>query len=108
VTFQDFFVEQLMGKMDIHKLASKLGGAGASYMASHLAALTTTPDYSQFWANWYMTAPQITNQPGFEKKVTLVLTAAWLVLDHFIWRIQMTAKDHVRYTDPKQPQEVTK
>jgi len=86
-------------KYDLHKLFIKLGGVGGSFVASHLVALTATPNYTQFWARFYLSAPTITDVPAFEKMVGTYFALAWLMLEHFYWRVETSPTDHVRSTD---------
>lgn len=71
---------------EVSHLASKAVGMLGSVVASHLAVITTTPEYAHFWASWYMTAPTITNKTGFEEKLTAMFATAWLAGDHFLWK----------------------
>jgi hypothetical protein len=78
-------------RYDFGKLLTKLGGVGGSFIASHFVALTTTPAYASWWARIYMTAPQITDVPAFEKMVTVYFSLGWLILEHMYQRISTTA-----------------
>ncbi len=85
-------VLDLIKRYDLHKLFTKLGGVGGSFVASHFVWLTTTPNYAHFWNKIYMSAPTITNVPAFEKMVALYFSIGWLFIEHFIWRVDIGAK----------------
>ena len=69
-------------------MASKGIGMLSSVLASHVAVLMATPDYAHFWSTWSLTAPTIINKAAFEEKLTSVLAAVWLIVDHFLWKFQ--------------------
>ena len=73
---------------EVSHLASKGVGMLSSVLASHMAVLMATPDYAHFWATWSLTAPTIINKAAFEEKLTSVLAAGWLIVDHFLWKFQ--------------------
>jgi hypothetical protein len=96
----------ILDRYDLGKLLTKLGGVGGSFVASHLVALTTTPDYANFWSKLYLTAPTITNVPAFEKMVGTYFALIWIGLEHFYWRVQGTPTQHQRADDA--PKEIQK
>lgn len=75
-------------RYDIGKLLAKIGGSGGVFLGTHLVTLTTTPQYASWWAKIYMTPPQITNVPAFEKMVTFYFLVGWLALEHFYQRME--------------------
>lgn len=93
-------IQQWLKDIEAGKLLAKLGGIGGSFVASHLVALTTTPDYAHFWAKLYLTAPTITDIPAFEKLIGTSFALAWIAGEHFFQRITETPKNHIRADDP--------
>jgi hypothetical protein len=73
---------------EVSHLASKGVGMLSSVLASHMAVLMATPDYANFWASFSLTAPQIIDKAAFEAKLTSLLAAGWLIIDHFLWKFQ--------------------
>lgn len=71
---------------EVSHLASKAVGIFSSFLASKLAVLTTTPEYTHFWASWSLSAPTIIDKGAFEAKLATTLGILWLALDHFIWK----------------------
>lgn len=96
-------------RFDAGKLLTKLGGVGGSFVASHLVALTTTPQYAHFWNKLYLTAPTITDIPSFEKMVGTYFALGWLVLEHFYQRVgEPNVPGGNRATDPPAPTQEAK
>lgn len=95
---------------EVSHLATKGVGIFSSYLASKLAVLTTTPEYSHFWASWSLTAPSIIDKGAFEAKLSTMLGIGWLALDHFFWKFtenqQVTGSPTIqaeKYAPPESP-----
>lgn len=71
---------------EVSHLATKAVGIFSSFLASKLAVLTTTPEYSHFWASWSLTAPSIIDKGVFEAKLATTIGIVYLVVDHAVWK----------------------